>query len=224
MALWLPVLVSWVRPELPNVGRLVADRGSRLDYVTIEVGGETKIVRSGQEVSLVIGDVFLVKDAYLVDKRIRPAFVNVIGFAHHQPKLNPNEDRGQAIDTTLLTRKAGWSEAGRGQVFAIAAQTGKDVHGVVFLRLAEPALRFAEILINGQPRTMRDGEALNLKKSDRIKVQRVVTNLVDDSGVTFQIVEPLEPSRDDVAQSHRYEIRFLRGGRLFAAIPCQVTD
>lgn len=224
LAACLPVLVSWVRPQLPAVGRLLPTSKAQLDYITIELGGETKLVRSGQELSMVIGDIFTVKDAYLMDKQARPGFINVIGFAHQQAKLNPNEDRGQTIDTMVLMRKPGWSEGGRGKVFAVAAQTGKDVHGMIFIKLVEPTLRFAEIQINGEPRTMRDGETLFLKKSDRFKVSRVVTNLYDDSRVTFQIVKPLDQAKSDTKSAQQYEIRFLRAGRIFAAIPCQVSD
>lgn len=218
------LLGGWVRPQLPTSARPVPQAKARLDYVTIEVRGETKVVRAGEELALVVGDVFTVRDAFLVDKTQRPGEVNVLGFSHGQRKVRASEDRGQAIDTAGALLKVRWSEGGQGQVYAIATQTGNELHGTVFVRLLEPVLRYAEVSINGKPRTMRDGEALSLRRSDKLKVHRVVTNLQDDAGVVFQIVEQVAAGGGPPVEPGRYEIRFLRSGRRFASIPLKVVD
>lgn len=217
-------LVGWVRPAVLNSAKQVTQPAARLDYMTFEVAGETKVLRDGEELKLVVGDIFKVKDAFLVDKQQRPTDVNVVGFSHDNPRTRATDDRGQQVDTALLAAKPQWSEGGAGQVFGVAARSGNQLHGAVYVRLLEPALRFAEIMVNGKPRTMRNGELLTLRRSDQFKVQRLVTNLQDDRNVTFQVVQQVAARSGVAIQPDQYEIRFLRSGRKFATIPLKVTD
>ena len=218
------VLTAWVRPGILTSAKLVTDPMLHLDYVTLEVAGETKLLKNGDELKLVVGDVFTVKDAFLVDKRERAVDINVVGFSHDDPKSRASDDRGHRVDTAKLVYKPQWSERGEGQVYGVAVRSGRRLHGVVYIRLIEPRLQFAEITINGQPRTMRDGEALTLRRSDQLKIKRVSTNLHDDQGVMFQVVEQVGVRGGSPLKPDLYEIRFLRSGRKFASIPLKVLE
>ena len=107
-------------------------------------------------------------------------------------------------------------EGKRGDLYAVLALSHATLHGVVYLRLIEPVLRYAEVAINGRTRVLRDGEPLNVKATDQVKVERVVTNLESTDGVRFQIATGDGPGA--------YAIRFSRGDTPFASIPLKVAD
>jgi len=82
-------------------------------------------------------------------------------------------------------------------------------HGEVYIHLVEPALRYAEMLVNGRTQMLRDGERLVVSGLDKVKMEKVVTNLDSLGGVFFRMTE-VDP------QQGEYEIRFLRGDQTFA--------
>jgi hypothetical protein len=68
---------------------------------------------------------------------------------------------------------------------------------------------------------VRVGDILHVKHSDRLKVERVFTNVPGNVGVLVQMVQVNVNAnvndRGDVA------MRFIRGGRVFASIPLKVS-
>ena len=65
-------------------------------------------------------------------------------------------------------------------------------------------------------RVVRPGDEVIVKATDQFKVDRVVTNLGDDSSVKIRVVNQ--------AADSKYEIRFERDRRVFAVIPVTVTE
>jgi hypothetical protein len=227
---------AWVRPQVPTTAKPAEDRSQKLDYMIIAVNGEPRMVRDGQEITIVRGDKLLVKDASLVDRSMQAGELNVVGFVGS--RKTPANDKGFELDTAV-DLKPGWSEDGRGDVYAIVAATRSLRHGSVFVRLLEPELRYAQLSVNGKPMILRAGEPITVAGPDKVKVERVVTNLQSNAGVYFQIVpafvEPDAAAADLAAGAaavaaapaepkpvQDYEIRFLRGERLFATIPLKV--
>ena len=155
----------------------------------------------------------LVKEAGLRAPHLPIKEVNVVGF---QAPHRGNEDRGIAFDSAK-DLQAKYSEGGKGDVYAVVASSKGVLHGVVFLHLIAPALRYAEISVNGRAVTLRDGEPITVRGTDKVKVEKVVTNLESHDGVMFQMTEV------DPAQG-AYEIRFTRSGLAFATIPLRVKE
>lgn len=208
-----PKAQAWTRPEAPSTVPRAAEPALRLDYVLVLVNAKPHLLRDGEELAIVRGDQVVIKEAGLRDKQHLIKEVNVIGF---QAPKGGNEDRGQLIDTAK-DLKAKYSESGKGQVYAVLAGSKGVLHGGVFLRLIEPTLRYAEISVNGKQLTLRDGEPVTVRGTDKVKVEKVVTNLESHEGVMFQMTEV------DPAQG-AYEIRFLRSGLAFATIPLRVRE
>src|SRR5690606_2510507 len=130
------------------------------------------------------------------------------------------EDRGFEVDTASDLIK-GWSVEKKGERFRIKTFTGATDHGEAFIRLTDPQLRYAEVKVNDKLVIFRDGEVVRVKSSDEVKVEKVITNIENDTKeVGFQIV----PAREnpEVLGTKFYEIRFLRGDQVFARIPLQV--
>jgi hypothetical protein len=209
LAISVALSLAWVRPALPKgAPKATAEAGEKLDYVIVEVNGQPRLVKANGELPVLRGDRLRIKEAALVDKRVQPKEVNLVGY--QSPK---GDDRGH--DFTTMDLRARHSEDGKGDVFAVVVQSKKELHGAVYIRLMNPVLRYAEVSINGNNKVLRDGEAIEVKSTDLVKVERVVTNLDKNDDVLFQIA-PVDPANT------RYEIRFQRGGTDFARIPLKI--
>lgn len=205
---------GWVRPQAPqSTGRLdqPSSAGEILDYLLVQVNGAPRMVKSGQELTIVRGDSVLIKEAILRNQTIQPKEVQVVGLmrTHH----GRNDARGQIFRTKDLASRL--SEEGKGQVYAVIVRSKKLLHGTVYIKIREAALRYAEVLINDTKHILRDGETLKLSSKDMFKLNKVVTNLEDEDGVVFQIAEGSHGER---------AIRFLRHGVAFATIPLIVEE
>ena len=158
------------------------------------------------------GDLLEVVEAKLMTPAMLVGQVDVIGFK--SPNKHLGEDRGFEFGTHQLNQW--YSEGRKGEVWSILAMTGNKLHGAAFLRIVDPAFRYAEVKVNGKTQVLRDGQELIVNASDQFKLSRVVTNLSDDKDIHFHIV-PL-------AKSGHYEIRIERDKRAFAAIPLKVME
>lgn len=226
-------LSGWVRPQPPTTAKAPAAGESKLDFVVIEVNGEAKVVRSGEELAVIHGDHLVLKDAALLGKAAAPKIgeLNLVGYQSPKAKRS-GEDRGFSFTTDEIKSK--YSENGTGNVYAVTATTKGTLHGTVYLRLIDPVLRYAELTVNGKKAVLRDGEEIEIGPQDLVKVEKVVTNLASTEGVTFQMVPAGETAAATVSAveqgkappaataGSRYEIRFLRHGRPFAGIPLSV--
>jgi hypothetical protein len=208
----LTLMPAWVRPQLQTQARAVASGGQRLDYFVIKVNRQPIFLREGAELTVMRGDLLEVVEAKLVTQAIPVGQVDVIGFK--SPSKHLGDDRGFEFRTNQLS--PWYSEGRKGEVWSILAMTGDSLHGAAFLRLVDPAFRYAEVKVNGKTQVLRDGQELIVKASDQFKLTRVVTNLSDDKDVQFHIVPMSKPGH--------YEIRIERDKRAFAAIPLKVME
>lgn len=202
--------VAWVRPQAPIRSDLVADPAEHLDYMVVKVNDQSRVLKNGGELAVVRGDKVTITDVAIMRGGPYQGKINVVGF---QRSDKPSEDRGALIDTAK-DLPARWSEAGRGDLYAIVAESGSKLYGHSYLKLIEPVLRYAEITVNGARRVLRDGETTAIGADDQVKVDKIVTNLEGDSDVYVQIA---------AAADNNYEIRFLRGSLVFAKIPLTVS-
>ena len=208
----LSLMPAWVRPQLQTLAKAVPSGGERLDYFVLKVNRQPIFLREGTELTIMRGDLLEVVEAKLMTPTIPVGQVDVIGFK--SPGKQLGEDRGYEFRTHQLNHW--YSEGRKGEVWSILAMTGDRLHGAAFLRLVEPAFRYAEVKLNGKTQVLRDGQELIVKASDQFKLSRVVTNLSDDKDVHFHIVPMSKPGH--------YEIRIERDKRAFAAIPLKVME
>jgi hypothetical protein len=204
--------MGWTRaqpePKATSAGAL--DPLRRLDYILIEINGIPRTVRNGEELHLIRGDKLLVREAYL-HRGLSPKEVQVVGLT--RTRSGTPDARGTEFRTKDLASRQ--SEGGKGQIYAIMVRTKKELHGVAYLRIQEPTLRYAEVTINNQKRVIRDGEVLKVSPKDLFKLDRIVTNLEGDEGVVFQIADGSHGER---------AIRFLRHGIAFATVPLVIEE
>ncbi len=201
--------------------RILAKSAVPLEYITVEVNGALKKVAVNRELAVVEGDQLLIKSAILYDPRISAANVNLVGFVSPIVKRSA-EDRGVKISTSTDLMKK-WSVDPEGELYRVEAFTGKHKHGQVFLRVLKPVLKYVEVLINGEPKILREGEFLTVKATDTFKVKSVKSNIENDhEEVSFQMV-PMAPELE-LSGKKFYEIRFTRNKKVFAKISMQIVE
>ena len=207
-------------------------RTPRLSHVLAQVNGEARAIRAGDQMDLIAGDVLRLKAAVLdspeVSVKERTAVVshprvslNFIGV----PGRNPDrvwDDIGQDINTALDVVPA-HAVSRLENIYEIRAEIfGKSV-GSVFVRIFPPRLAFAEILVNGSARMMRDGEILVVAPSDQVKLTRFESNVANAADVGFRFQKASgQAAVGGQGVRAPYEFVFFRGGRVFARVPVRV--
>ncbi len=212
------LLTGWVRPELPRALMAVAPASNRLDEVVVLVNGEARVVPRDRELIVLAGDRLEIRQASMLPPLPKKAIkINIYGLIGYPP--GNADDGGREFSTEEL--KVKFSEAGKGEVFAVGVSANDHPAGMVFIRLVPPELEFAELTINGERKVVRVGDILHLKRSDRLKVERVFTNVPGNSGVLVQMVQVHANAKD--RDRGEVAMRFIRGGRVFASIPLKVS-
>lgn len=207
--------------ELPNAQRitgqletranvqLVKDPSKRLDSLVVEVNGERRIINPEAGLDLVAGDLLTIVDAFHVDKSYPVKSVDLVGF---RSRLSDTlgDDRGRVIDTGRhLSKKR--SRGGEGHQYRIDVASSGGLSGVTYLNVREPELLAFEIEVNGKVHKLSANEPLVISPSDAFRVVDVRTNVRGNENVKYD-----KPSSRSIK-----EIRFSRGGRVFARIPIE---
>jgi len=220
--LLLAIFANLATPANAVVVEKILDATSQdLDYVVVEVNGDPRLVRRGEELVIVRGDNIKITQAALVSRNKSPAVVNLMGF-QNPSENNPTEDRNVAIDTSKQLQSQFTLEKDH-ELYRIKTTTNAVAHGDVFLRVLPPRLAYAVIKINDDTHIMRENELVHVGAKDRFKIDNVVTNVEEGSDtVRFQIIATDQP--DDFTASKLYQIQFVRKGQVFARIPLQVSS
>jgi hypothetical protein len=120
------------------------------------------------------------------------------------------DDRGWVIDTGRhLSKKR--SVAGDGRQYRIKVYGHDGLNGEVMLNVLDPELVSVSLEVNGSRRQVQSGDVLRLRAKDLVRVVEVRTNVRGNENVKY----------DKIAQKGTEELRFSRGGRIFARIPIE---
>ncbi len=188
---------------------LAQDPSKRLDSLVVEVNGERRIVNPEAGLDLVAGDLLTIVDAFHVDKSYPVKSVDLVGYRSRLSDTS-GDDRGRVIDTGRhLSKKR--SRGGEGHQYRIDVASSGGLSGVTFLNIQEPELLAFEIEVNGKVRKLSANESLLISPTDALRVVDVRTNVRGNENVKYN-----KPSSRSIK-----EIRFSRGGRVFARIPIE---
>lgn len=200
-----------MRPGLPVAISTAAPGESRLEYVLVVVNGEPHMVNPNHQLTVLWGDRLEMRQAKVSPPESQH-IVKIHVYGYSQRPVGSFDDRGREFFSEQLQAK--FSEAGKGEVYAVVASAAGRPSGAVFLRVVAPELEFAEVRVSGRKLLVRAGEALSMRRSDTLQVERVVTNIPGNSGILVQ----MSPGGNGAQAA----MHFLRGGRVFASIPFKV--
>lgn len=194
--------------DLPQIAELV-----------VEVNGISNVYTGKDPIVIVKGDKLKLLSAKTTSGAEAIELINLVGFANSK---RAGDDRQIEIDTErdLLDRFA--MGASKDLYRIVAMNKGQPV-GESLLKVLEPKLSHAVLTLNGNRSVWREGEMIRVKASDKVKVEKVVTNLGEKSkDVLFKIVPLKVSGAEDFGGFKLYEIRFQKGQKVFAKIPMQV--
>jgi hypothetical protein len=182
---------------------------NRLDSLVVDINGERKKVDAGGSLDVVFGDLVTIVEATLLDKSAKVDVVDLVGFMGVNSKA-PSDDRGWVIDTGRHLNKKR-SVAGDGKQYKIQVSGQGGLSGEVMLHVLEPELISIELDVNGSVRRIQSGDVLRLSAKDMVRVVEIRTNVRGNENVKY----------DKIAKNGNKELRFSRGGRVFARIPIE---
>lgn len=198
--------------DLPGVipnQRLVSDPSKRLQSLVVEVNGERRLVEPNASLDLVAGDLLTIVEAHLVDKNHLVKAVDLVGYRSRLSNTL-GDDRGRVIDTARhLSRKRSLSRDGR--QYRIEVYSADGVSGEIILNIQEPELISFEIEVNGALKKLSSNDKLLLSSKDLVRVVDIRTNVRGNENVKY----------NKFSTNKSNEIRFSRGGRVFARIPIE---
>ncbi len=213
----------WGKYNLPTYYKnykQAEDYNQILDYMVVEVNKSPVVLRKDENLQLIKGDEFMIKEAVLRNSKKRPSIINVVGFRFPGGGIH---DGGGEIDSAKIRPSWAVKKNYRENTFVIVVHSKKTIHGLGFLKVIEPQLSYADISINGKKRVMREGETLRVKTTDQFKVEKVVTNIEKNKGIRFQIRPKNVPDGDFKRKlSEELDILFSHKEYIFARIPIVV--
>lgn len=189
--------------------KIDAKAENRLDSVVVDINGERKKVDAGGSFDVVFGDLVTIVEATLLDKSAQVNVVDLVGFRGANSKA-PGDDRGWVVDTGRHLNKR-QSVAGDGKQYKIQVSGQGGRSGEVMLNVLEPELISIELDVNGSLRKIQSGDVLRLSAKDMVRVVEIRTNVRGNENVKY----------DKITKNGNKELRFSRGGRVFARIPIE---
>lgn len=188
----------------------------------LEINGQAKKVNNNGEMPFVRGDIITVNDAYLKKVKNAENKIDIVSIMGRKSMDGAFLDvRKKKLDSSVEFVQKDASLDSEGFVYGLAAITKNQLHGVVYLRRVEPVLSYIDVLINDKKRVMREGEILEVKKSDHFKIVNVVTNIGDSKNVTFMMV-PVYGGKNISRDIENYQIIFRHKDYVFAKIPLKI--
>ena len=195
-----------------------------LSHITAMVNGERRVVMAGDQLDLVAGDRLVLAAVEATDgtKRLRST-LNFVGFPGRDPS-RVWDDRGVEINTATDLIPA-HALKGQDNIYIVRSEINGKLIGQIRVRIFVPKLKFAEILINGQTRALRDGELLTVLGSDQVKVIRFESNISNAEQLNFKFQRSSSTVKTESGPVKAgYEFVFAREGRQFARIPVRVLS
>lgn len=156
----------------------------KIDYFSLAVSGNRVYAPEGGQYDVVRGETLKIVDVY--PKVTGNVVVNFKGFVGDQVN-NTGEDRGYDIDTGkgLLER---YAMGGKGNIYQIVVTGDKKEIGTLKIRLIQPEMEYLVFKIdNSRYELLRPGESVSISAKERILLEAVATNLIDNALIHIDI-------------------------------------
>ena len=183
-------LVSWcfgfcVNAYAAAEGAL-ASRPVAFERVLLEINGSRLMWDPPQPLQLVKGDLLTVLDAWVFQgASVKVDSIDIVGFAS-KAKLASKDDRNFVINTAQDLQSSFAVDDAKSKYEIKGLLNGQIVASALF-ELIAPRLDRVDITINGSKKSLRDGDYLDLRGSDRLSVVSILTNVRGNENVTHEL-------------------------------------
>lgn len=223
MLLFFMGSLAMSKSDLPNFYKdfRLPNHKQSLDYILVKINGAVKLVRNGETISFVGGDIVEITAGHLNDTSSDISAINVYGYRSPKGGL---DDRFSIIDTANSLDKATWATDKKSLKFSVLASSRRLLHGVIYLERRDPKLSYVEVKVNNKTHLMRQGQNFVVSGSDKFKVEKVVTNIDDVENIEFSMIElPMNPIIQD-QNGKKYSIVLRYKNNVFARLPMTVRN
>jgi len=153
-----------------------------MKYLIIESNQETRVVKNGEHMKVIRGDLLKIKDVITTFADQRAVKVNFKGFVGDKLN-NTGEDRGYLIDTSKNLWKR-YSKGGQGIQYPVVVTFNNKKIGKVWIDFMEPRLDYLVVKLNGGSKICyTPREVIETHYDDKIEIVDVKTNVTDNHGV-----------------------------------------
>ena len=154
-----------------------------MKYFIIETNQIKRIVKKGEHLRIVRGDLLKIIDVVIADLPVQEeVIVNFKGFVGNKLN-NTGEDRGYLIDTS----KDLWEKYSKGELgrqYPIVVTNNNQRIGKVWIDFIEPRLDYLVVKLNGGTKICyTPDEVIETCYNDRIEIVDVKTNVADNYGI-----------------------------------------
>ncbi len=200
------------------------------ERLIVEINGNRTEWTAIDPLPIVKGDLIILLEGWIFDQKSKQVDrIDLVGFSSRTVKNSLN-DQGFVINTAQDLQSR-FSIDGQKSIFEIKGFIDGVLVSKSSIQLVDPRLEKVEISLNGVRRTLKDGEKLTIKASDRIAVLNVATNIRGNESVTHELRESKSRQNKEKIPSPKIdailpnkELIFSRNGQTFGRIPIQWQD
>ncbi len=177
----IPIRVSKKRAVSPR-----PRKKGIVSHFIIEVNNRKQLLKDNEPLNVVRGDI--VKIINILPESLatqQGLCINFKGFVGNW-KNNTGEDRGYLIDTgrDLLAR---YSLNGQNKAYKIVASQGKEILGIMLVKIAEPSLEYLIIKLNNQTHVLKDRETICASLNDYLTVEAIKSNIGEENEISIRV-------------------------------------
>ena len=139
----------------------------------LEVDGKPMEVKPGGTLSLPAGSLIKLVD-FVTGGASLPAGVvmNLVGFVPKGLQRNTGDDRGVLVDTAKDLQLA-YSERGKGEVYAVQAEQGRQVLAACSIQLVQPRLASVTLRFKGNTKVVEVGKRISIPSGTPVEILSV---------------------------------------------------
>jgi hypothetical protein len=194
--------------------------GEQIRSYTIKIGGETRIVRDGQQTNVMAGQRF---QFHHIQKQNGKAFTGSLKVEYrNRAGVSRRKDVPQNWMMELRELSGGASATTVPFVFSFI-EKGRTIGTLRVLEVV-PEFSYVDLAINGEVKVFRDRDVMTLNGSDKFKVKRIATNLGDLTEEVKVKVVPTTPENGTSTKMQHYEMHFLHNDVAIAKISMKVKN
>lgn len=189
-------------------------------YAIISVNDERKQIENDKILQVIWGDKIKLHPTELAEKDVH-IFIEDEQAKKAKPLILPRTNL--VIETAQDLSRSQAQEVSGVRRFAVKYMSGKQTILTWHLEVVIPEFRYAIVEINGREFVLRDKLGLKVRKSDKFKIKRLVTNLGElDRTIEYAVVP--EASITGSSSDSVYSIQLSRYKRVFATVPMEVVE
>jgi len=215
-------MISWL--VLPVIAAYASALSSvqmadQIRSYTLKIGGETRIVRDGEQTNLMAGQRF---QLHHIERQNGKTFMGSLK-VEYLNRAGTVKRRDVPLNWSMELRELSGNAAVPSSAYTfLFMERGRTV-GTLRVQEVIPEFSYVDLAINGESKVFRDRDVMNLNGTDKFKVKRIATNLGElTDEIKVKVIPAVEGASTGKLQ--QYEMQFLHNDAPIAKISMRVKN